>query len=130
MKISELAKQAKVSIDTIRYYESRQLLPLPPRKLSGYRDYSANHVRHLLFIIHAKELGFTLTEIKELLSLRQGSADCLQVKTLALTKANAIALRIKSLSQMKSVLLELAEKCAQQGDDNCPILKSLEANDE
>jgi Hg(II)-responsive transcriptional regulator len=131
MKIGELAKRAKVNIDTIRYYEKRQLLPLPERTTSGYRDYSENDVKRLLFIIHAKELGFTLEEIKELLSLRSLETDCAQVRQIADTKARDIASRIENLSRIRHVLLELAEKCEQEGSgDECPILKSLEETDE
>ncbi|MDX8389723.1 MAG: heavy metal-responsive transcriptional regulator [Mariprofundaceae bacterium] len=129
MKIGELSKRATVSIDTIRYYERRQLLPLPERTLSGYRDYSESDVKRLLFVIHAKELGFTLEEIRDLLSLRTGQADCSQVKIIAESKASEITSRIESLSRIKSVLIELAEKCKQQGGgEDCPILKSLEDN--
>ncbi|MDX8386950.1 MAG: MerR family transcriptional regulator [Ghiorsea sp.] len=131
MKIGELAKRAKVSIDTIRYYERRQLLSLPDRMMSGYRKYSEKDVKRLLFIIHAKELGFTLEEISELLSLRSGQADCSQVRTIAETKASEIASRIESLTRIQNVLLELAEKCELEGTgENCPILKSLEEIDD
>ncbi|MDX8383660.1 MAG: heavy metal-responsive transcriptional regulator [Ghiorsea sp.] len=129
MKIGELSKRTKVNIDTIRYYERRQLLPAPERTISGYRDYSKSDAKRLIFVVHAKALGFTLEEIKELLSLRTGQADCLQVKMIAESKANEIASRIKKLSRMQSVLVELAEKCEQQNSgEDCPILKSLEDN--
>jgi Hg(II)-responsive transcriptional regulator len=127
MKIGELAKLAKVNIDTIRYYEQRQLLPLPDRTTSGYRDYSKGEIKRLQFIVHAKELGFTLEEIKELLSLYSGQADCSQVQRIAKNKASEIASRINNLSRIREVLLELAGKCEQtRDDDSCPILKSLE----
>jgi Hg(II)-responsive transcriptional regulator len=127
MKIGELAKRAKVNIDTIRYYERRQLLLLPDRTASGYRDYAESDLKRLLFIIHAKELGFTLEEIRELLSLHSGQADCSHVQRIAENKASEIASRINNLSRIREVLLELAEKCEQpRDDDSCPILKSLE----
>lgn len=131
MKIGELAKQTKVNIDTIRYYERRQLLPLPGRTMSGYRNYSERDVKRLLFIIHAKELGFTLEEIKTLLSLRSGQKNCPQVRQIAKNKAGEIASRIERLSRIQHVLLELAEKCEQEGDgEECPILNSLDDNNE
>ena len=127
MKIGELAKRAKVNIDTIRYYERRQLLPWPERTASGYRDYAESDVKRLLFIVRAKELGFTLEEIKELLSLHTGKTDCSHVKRIAKNKASEISSRMEDLSRIQHVLLELAEKCEQEGDDEaCPILKSLE----
>jgi MerR family mercuric resistance operon transcriptional regulator len=112
---------------SIHYYERRQLLPLPDRTASGYRDYAESDLKRLLFIVHAKELGFTLEEIKELLSLRAGQAECSQVRQIARRKADEIASRIEDLSRIQHVLLELAEKCEQEGfADYCPILKSLE----
>ena len=131
MKIGELAKRAKINIDTIRYYEQRQLLLPPDRTLSGYRNYSENDVTRLLFIVHAKELGFTLEEIKTLLSLRSGQTNCSQVRKIARNKACEINSRIESLSRIRHVLLELAEKCERGGDgEECPILKSLEDQNE
>jgi len=127
MKIGELARKANVNIDTVRYYEQRQLLPLPERTASGYRAYAESDVKRLLFIVHAKELGFTLEEIRELLSLRAGQADCSHVQRIAKNKAGKIASRIEDLSRIRDVLLELAEKCEQEGyDEACPILQSLE----
>jgi len=131
MKISELAKKAKVNIDTVRYYERRQLIPLPGRTASGYRDYTESDLKRLLFIVHAKELGFTLEEINELLSLRSGRTDCAQVRQIAQSKANEISSRISYLTRIRKVLLELAEQCEQEGgDEACPILKSLEERNE
>ena len=106
-------------------------MPLPERTMSGYRDYSEGDVKRLLFVIHAKELGFTLEEIRELLSLRSGQADCSQVRMIAEIKASEIASRIESLTRIQSALVELAEKCEQEGiGEDCPILKSLEETDE
>ncbi len=131
MKIGELSKRTKVNIDTIRYYERRQLLPLPERTMSGYRDYSENDAKRLLFIAHAKELGFTLEEIRELLSLRTDQADCSQVRMIAESKASEIASRIESLTRIQTTLLGLAERCEQEGSgEDCPILKSLEETGE
>src|SRR3546814_748715 len=69
LTISRLAERAGVGIDTVRYYERAGLLPAPPRRASGYRDYPADSVQRLRFIRRAKDLGFTLTEIGELLEL-------------------------------------------------------------
>ncbi|MDQ7004718.1 MAG: MerR family transcriptional regulator [Ghiorsea sp.] len=131
MKIGELATKAKVNIDTIRYYERRDLLRQPKRSASGYRIYSATDVKRLLFIVHAKELGFTLEEIKTLLSLQSGRSNCNEVRQIATNKASEISLRIQSLLRIQNVLLELAEKCEQKGtNDSCPILNAMENDDE
>jgi len=127
MKIGELSKQTNVSIDTVRYYERRGLIPRTARSQSGYRKYSADDVRRLKFIIHAKELGFTLEEIGQLLSIRSDGDDCARMKSIAETKAGEIKIRITKLSHMRHVLLDLASQCDQTPDtDPCPILKSLE----
>jgi MerR family copper efflux transcriptional regulator len=72
MSIGQLAKSAQVGIDTVRFYEKHGLLPKPQRKASGYRQYSVDDARRLVFIRRAKELGFTLADIGELLKLRSG----------------------------------------------------------
>lgn len=131
MKIGELARQARVSIDTVRFYEQRGLLPRPARSSSGYRQYVSDDVRRLRFIVHAKDLGFTLEEIRQLLALRADGSDCSRVRKVAVEKANEIDSRIKKLSSMRDVLLKLASQC-ERGDsgDACPILESLEKGDE
>ncbi|MDQ6954334.1 MAG: MerR family DNA-binding protein [Mariprofundaceae bacterium] len=129
MKIGELSRQAAVSIDTIRYYEQRELIPEPMRTPSGYRQYSTEDVKRLKFIAQAKELGFTLKETGQLLSLHTDACNCAEVRAVAEAKANEIEVRIRKLSQMRQVLLTLAKQCEQSSDtDPCPILKSLEDN--
>ncbi len=131
MKIGELAKKAKVNIDTIRYYERRGLLSKPRRSSSGYRIYSEADAKRLLFIIHAKSLGFTLEEIKVLLSLRAGESNCDEVRQIARNKAGEIASRVQSLLRIQYVLLELAEQCEQKDKgDLCPILNAMEKDHE
>jgi len=124
MKIGELSKITGVSVDTIRYYEQRTLLPEAIRTQSGYRQYSSDDVTRLNFIVQAKGLGFTLKEISQLLGIQ--SNDCRQVKLVAEAKALEMEDRIAKLSRMKNVLLELAGKCEKSAEhDPCPILKSL-----
>jgi len=127
MKIGELSKQSGVSIDTIRYYEQRGLIPEARRTASGYRQYSTEDVSRLKFIVQTKELGFTLEETGQLLALRTDDCNCAEVRAVAEAKANEIEVRIRKLSQMRQVLLSLAEQCEESSDtDPCPILKSLE----
>jgi len=125
MKIGELSKITGVSIDTIRYYEQRELLPQAIRTSSGYRQYAEGDVVRLKFIVQAKELGFTLKEISQLLGIQ--SSDCRQVHSIAMDKAGELDRRIARLSRMRDVLLEMADQCGHSSaDDPCPILKSLE----
>jgi len=127
MKIGVLSKQSGVSIDTIRYYEQRGLVPEARRTASGYRQYSAGDVSRLRFIVQTKELGFTLEETGQLLALRTDDCNCAEVRAVAEAKANEIEVRIRKLSQMRQILLSLAEQCEESSDtDPCPILKSLE----
>src|SRR6266849_10635237 len=86
LTIGELAKRARVNRETVRYYERRRLLPRPSRSMSGYRIFSDDALRRLRFIRHAKALGFSLNEIKELLTLRVnsiGACDRVQERTRA-----------------------------------------------
>jgi MerR family copper efflux transcriptional regulator len=76
LTISQLAKQAGVNVETVRYYERRGLLPQPPRRASGYRQYSQDDVAYLQFIRRAQTLGFSLKEIAELLALRVDPVRC------------------------------------------------------
>ncbi|MDQ6997439.1 MAG: MerR family transcriptional regulator [Mariprofundus sp.] len=124
MKIGELSKITSVSIDTIRYYEQRELLPQATRTQSGYRQYSTDDITRLKFITQAKELGFTLKEISQLLNI--GANDCEQVQSIAKSKARELEDRITKLSRMRDVLVELSNKCEKSAaNDPCPILKSL-----
>ncbi|MDQ6969013.1 MAG: MerR family DNA-binding protein [Mariprofundus sp.] len=127
MQIGELSKQAGISIDTVRYYEQRGLIPAAQRSLSGYRQYSDHDSTRLKFIVQAKELGFTLDEVAQLLALRTDGRACVEVRAVAEAKADEIDQRIQKLTRMRQVLLSLAAQCEQTSDaDPCPILKSLE----
>ncbi len=127
MKIGELSKQTGVSIDTIRYYEHRGLIPPAARTQSGYRQYSVSDITRLKFIVQAKDLGFTLEEIGQLLAISLNGRTCSQVKAVAQAKAEEIETRIQKLAHMRQTLLTLAEQCEKTADsDPCPILNVLE----
>jgi len=127
MKIGELSKMTGVPIDTVRYYEKRGLIPKSVRSASGYRQYNKHDATRLKFIVQAKELGFTLDEIGQLLALRRDGRACIEVRSVAESKAQEIDIKIQKLSRMRQTLLELAEQCEKSSDnDPCPILNSLE----
>lgn len=128
LTIGKLAKKARVNIETIRYYERRGLIPMPPRTYSGYRQYSQKTVKRLEFIKRAKELGFSLREIDDLLSLRLDPATpCSEVKTRAEAKIDQIEEKIISLRKMEEALVELTKACSGQGPIiECPIVEALE----
>jgi MerR family mercuric resistance operon transcriptional regulator len=127
LTIGDVAKQAGVRTETLRYYEREGLLASPPRSVSNYRLYPQETVRRVQFIKRAQELGFSLKEVKELLSLRADpTAPCADVRSRALTKISAIDEKIRTLQAMKHALTQLVEVCPGQGaTTDCPILESL-----
>lgn len=132
LKIGQLAKAANVNIDTIRYYERRGLIPEPPRRTSGYREYSLGYIARIRFIKRAQELGFSLKEIKDLLDLRVDSQTvCSDVKKRTEAKIIDIDEKIQSLIRMKQTLINLVEHCkSQEPTGECPILSMLDAEED
>jgi MerR family copper efflux transcriptional regulator len=128
LTIGQLAREAGVNSETIRFYERRGLIPKPPRPASGYRRYPPETVRRIRFIRHAKELGFSLGEISELLSLRlDPETTCIEVKRRAEDKLRDIERKIQALQGMRGVLAELAGVCKGRGPlSDCPILEALD----
>lgn len=127
LTIGAVAKRVGVAIDTIRYYEREGLLPEPERRASGYRSYDEGAVRQLRFIRRAKDLGFTLEEIRDLLAL---SADrhrgVKAVKQRAEQRLAAIDARIAELTRVRDGLEQLVDACPGHGSpDQCPILRAL-----
>jgi MerR family copper efflux transcriptional regulator len=127
LTIGRIAQSAGVAIDTIRFYEREGLLPEPKRRPSGYREYDQGAVSRLRFIRRAKDLGFTLEEIRELLALsadRHGGV--VGVKERAAARLQAIDDRIAELQRVRDGLSELVEACPGHGaPEDCPILKAL-----
>jgi Hg(II)-responsive transcriptional regulator len=130
LSTGKLAKAADVNVETLRYYENRGLLPEPPRRLSGYRQYPLESVNRLRFIKGAQELGFTLEEIKELLSLRVDErATKGDVRVRAEQKVRQIERKIARLQKMQEALLHLIHECSGKGPaSDCPILEAMETH--
>ena len=131
LRIGELAAKAGVGIEAIRFYEREGLLPEPPRTASGYRQYPGEAVARLRFIQRAKELGFSLKEISELISLRlDGRASAAKVRTRAEARMRDIDEKIRDLDRMRDALSQLLCACSGQSTANgCPILEALSAED-
>lgn len=129
LRSSDVAKQAKVNIETLRYYERQGLLLKPPRTDSNYRIYSEEAVNRVRFIKHAQELGFSLKEIRDLLSLRaMPGAGCADVLKRAQLKIEDIDQKIRSLKRMRKALSKLMSECSGKGPiTECPILESLDS---
>ena len=128
LTIGQLARRADVGVETVRFYEREGLLKEPARRPSGYRQYDEIVVDRLRFIRRAKQLGFTLKEIKELLSLRLDPATtCADVKSRAEAKLDDIAAKIRTLQRMKRALVKLTKACGGHGAaSECPILEALD----
>lgn len=128
LTIGQLAKRADVGVETVRFYERQGLLAEPDRKPSGYRQYDEEVVQRLQFIRRAKELGFTLNEIKDLLSLRlDPSTTCADVKRRAEEKIDDIEAKVLTLQRMKKALVKVTNACRGRGAlSECPILECLD----
>ena len=127
MWISQTAKQAGVNAQTLRYYERRGLLPRPPRRGSGYREYPDDAVRIVRFIKKAQELGFSLDEIEELVRLRgvrRGERH--RVRAIAERKVADIDQKIAHLQSMREALTQLVDSCHHGGAAGCPIIEALD----
>lgn len=128
--IGRLAKLARVNIETIRYYERKGLIPTPPRRESGYRQFSEDTVTRIRFIKHAQTVGFTLKEISELLSLRVNpDTTCGAIKRRTEMKIIEVENKLKALKTMKKALIKLKGACKGRGPSSqCPILEALDTN--
>ncbi len=126
--IGKVAREAGVGVETIRFYERGGLIEAPPRRESGYRQYPKEIISRLRFIKRAKELGFTLKEIKELLTLRvEPDTTCDDIRRRAETKISDIEARIGTLEKMKEALLKLTLSCTGRGPvSECPIIEAME----
>ncbi|NJD20485.1 MAG: MerR family DNA-binding transcriptional regulator [Gemmatimonadetes bacterium] len=127
MKIGDLAEQSGVSVQTVRFYERGGLLPKPPRTRSGYRESGVHAVHRLRFIRRAKERGFTLTEVAELLDLRvdpHRTAD--DVRERALLKIRATQSKIRDLKRIQQALQRLVDRCEAHGSpDECALMHAI-----
>lgn len=128
LTIGQVARTAGVGIETVRFYEREGLLAKPARTLSGYRQFDEEVIARLQFIQRAKELGFTLNEIRELFSLRvDPDTSCEDVRARAEVKIADIEDKIKILQRMKKALVRLTLECCEKGGGSeCPILDALD----
>lgn len=129
LTMGRLATRVEVNPETIRYYEREGLLEAPERLPSGYRVFPEESVQRIRFIKRAQKLGFSLHEIKELLSMRLEltGRECAAVKRLAAAKIVEIDQKIEALASMRSILKQLEEQCPGSGPlSGCPIVGSLQ----
>src|SRR5215472_1606760 len=136
--IGKAATLAGVSVDTIRFYQKLGLIEGANRTESGYRLFDENQLHDLKFVRHAQELGFSLAEVKELLSLRQKPHACAEVQSMLTSKLFDVRNKIKSLASLEAELQGALRACNRElrlergikHDDCCPLLKRLDRGDE
>lgn len=132
MRSGEVAEQAGVNVQTLRYYERRGLIDQPPRSSSGHRAYPGTTVQTIRFVKRAQELGFTLDEISELMELAEGGPqECDSARTMAEARTAEIQRRIADLERMRRALAELIATCdSARPDRRCPLLRALGTDQE
>ncbi|NKB89255.1 MAG: MerR family DNA-binding protein [Acidobacteria bacterium] len=129
MTIGSVAEQAGVGVETVRYYQRRGLIPVPPKAAAGFRHYPDETVARIRFIKRAQELGFSLVEIDELLSLRVSpEASCADVQRRALSKIAELDRKIATVAAMREALVSLVTTCEEgtASATECPILEALD----
>jgi MerR family mercuric resistance operon transcriptional regulator len=122
----DLARATGCNIETIRYYEKTGLLPDPPRTNAGYRIYATAHATRLRFILRARELGFSMEDIRGLLGLEDGAAPtCAEVKERTERHLADVRAKIADLRRIESVLAETAGRCSGADVPDCPVLDTI-----
>lgn len=128
MRISEVASEAGVGVETVRFYELKGLIARPPRpRNGGYRDYPDEAVRRIRFIRSAQQLGFSLVEVSELLELESGDAtQCADIRRRSETKRREVLVKIDNLLRIRQALDNLIDACPGQGSArDCSILEAI-----
>ena len=127
LPIGELSKQSAVNIETIRYYERIKMLAPPPRTASGRRVYDSRDLRILVFVRRARELGFSLDEIRALLRLggpEKGS--CREVREIAAHNLEGIRAKFGDLKKLERLLAKTVARCSGKTAPDCPVLDILD----
>ena len=128
--IGTTARAAGVSVETVRFYERKGLIQRPPKPATGgYRSYPPEAVRRIRFVRQAQELGFSLSDIHELLDLRADpSSDCSDVRDRAREKLDDVEQKMARLGRIRETLEDLVAICPGNGGlGGCPILRSIDA---
>ena len=125
LSIGRLSAKAAVNLETVRYYERIGLLPSPPRTEGGHRLYGEEHVKRLTFVRRARELGFTLEEIRALLRLAEREPSCAKVRVLAADHLRDVRAKIADLKRMERVLSDTVDRCALGSRPERPLREIL-----
>lgn len=123
---AELARRTGCNLETVRYYEKVGLLPEPPRTAGGYRNYDTTHERRLRFVLRARELGFSLDEIRALLRLvDERDQPCVEARAVAATHLQDVRAKIADLRRMERVLKDVVAQCGDGTLPECPLIETL-----
>lgn len=126
MQRAELAQRTGCNLETVRYYEKVGLLPPPPRTRAGYRNYDETHERRVRFILRARELGFALEEVRELLHLvDEYEQPCADVRAVAAAHLGDVRAKIADLRRMERVLKGVVAQCGTGAQPECPLIETL-----
>lgn len=126
MRIGELAAATGCRVVTIRYYERVGILPPPTRGTNNYRYYGEAHLRRLRFVRRTRKLGFSLDEVRTLLSLiDQGNYTCDDVRCLAQRHLDDVRARLQDLQRMETMLADLVAQCTGGRAPDCSLLETL-----
>src|SRR5437660_10428754 len=127
MSIGALSGHTGVNIETIRYYERIKMLPTPPRTASGRRVYDPTHLRILSFVRRARELGFSLDEIRALIRLGgPEKATCREVRAIAAHHLEDIRAKLGDLKKLERLLATTVSRCSGRTAPDCPVLDILD----
>ena len=122
--IGQLAREAEVGVETVRYYQRRRLLPVPVKRVRGFRYYGAEMLERLRFIRRAQALGLALEDIRQLLGLDRKRA-CATTRALAAQRLVAVEAKLKDLTGLRDALSAIVQECDHGGGPNCPLLTRL-----
>lgn len=126
LPIGELSRRTRVNIETVRYYEKIGLMPAPARSEGGHRLYGNGHLLRLNFVRRARDLGFTLNEIRDLLDLAEKrDRPCAEARVVAAAHLSDVRAKLAALRKMEKVLVEMVARCADGSTPDCPILEAL-----
>ena len=125
---ADLARLTGCNLETIRYYENIGVLPDPPRNARNYRIYDESHVSRLRFVMRARDLGFTLEEIRDLLALVDGGIQtCGEVQILASRHLENIRVKIRDMRRIERVLSQTVAQCSGGDVPECAVIDALTA---
>ncbi|MBR0553476.1 MerR family transcriptional regulator [Stakelama marina] len=126
MRIGEVARKTGVKAETIRFYEREGILSPPPRTGSNYRDYGPAEATKLTFIRRARELGFSMADIRELLDLSEDAdRPCAKVDAIARSQLGKVESKLEALEDMRTELARMIASCDRERISDCRIIEAL-----